>query len=82
VEAHKVVIYRGSHIFLNNRLTDGSEVSLTRWLPFTPQEDFWYSFLIEAVVEPRTRERLEGLDEMKNPMTASGIEPATFRLIA
>jgi hypothetical protein len=35
--------------FLGNRLTDGGEVvSLTCWLLFTPQEDSWYSFLIEA----------------------------------
>jgi hypothetical protein len=26
--------------------------------------------------------RLEGLDQLKNPMTSSGIEPATFRLVA
>jgi hypothetical protein len=37
--------------FLNNWLRDGSEVvSLTRWPPFTPQEESWYSFLLE--VEP------------------------------
>jgi hypothetical protein len=35
--------------FLDNRLTDGSEaVSLTRGSPFTPQEDSWYSFPLEA----------------------------------
>jgi hypothetical protein len=26
--------------------------------------------------------RLEGLGQLKNPMTSSGIEPATFRLVA
>jgi hypothetical protein len=26
--------------------------------------------------------RLEGLGQFKNPMTSSGIEPATFRLVA
>jgi hypothetical protein len=37
--------------FLDNRLTDGGEVvSLTRRSPFTPQEDSWYSFLLEAGV--------------------------------
>jgi hypothetical protein len=26
--------------------------------------------------------QLEGLGQLKNPMTSSGIEPATFRLVA
>jgi hypothetical protein len=35
--------------YLDNRLTDGGEVvSLTCRPPFTPQEDSWYSFLLEA----------------------------------
>jgi hypothetical protein len=35
--------------FVDNRLTDGGEVvSPTRLTPFTPQEDSWYSFLLEA----------------------------------
>jgi hypothetical protein len=34
--------------FLDNRLTDGGEVSRTSRLPFIPQEDSWYSFLLEA----------------------------------
>jgi hypothetical protein len=34
---------------LDNRLTDGGGVvSLIRWPPFVPQEDSWYSFLLEA----------------------------------
>jgi hypothetical protein len=34
---------------LDNQHTDGGKVlSLTRWPPFTPQEDSWYSFLLEA----------------------------------
>jgi hypothetical protein len=34
---------------LHSRLTDGGQVvSLTRRSPFTPQEDTWYSFLLEA----------------------------------
>jgi hypothetical protein len=44
---------RGSKHFLDNRLTDGGEViSLVRRPPFTPQEDFWYSFLLEAESTP------------------------------
>jgi hypothetical protein len=39
--------------FLHNRLTDGGEdVSLTHQPPFTPQEDSWYSFLLEAELTP------------------------------
>jgi hypothetical protein len=40
---------RGSPFSLDNRLTDGGKVvCFTHWLPFTPQEDSWYSFLLEA----------------------------------
>jgi hypothetical protein len=35
--------------FLDNPLTDGG---LTRRPPFTPQEDSWYSFLLEAEWTP------------------------------
>jgi hypothetical protein len=39
--------------FLDNRLTDGGEVvSLTRRPPFTPQEDSWYPFVLEAESTP------------------------------
>jgi hypothetical protein len=44
-----VVRHRGCPHFLDDRLTDGGEVvSLTRRPSFTPQEDSWYSFLLEA----------------------------------
>jgi hypothetical protein len=66
--------------FLDNRLTDGADVvSLTRRPPFIPREDSWYTFLLEA---PMVIVRLEGLGQLKNPMTSAGIEPATFRLVA
>jgi hypothetical protein len=32
--------------------------------------------------ESRVLVRLEGLGQLKNPMTSSGIEPATFWLVA
>jgi hypothetical protein len=39
--------------FLDNRLTDGGYiVSLTRRPPFIPQEDSWYTFLLEAESTP------------------------------
>jgi hypothetical protein len=46
-----------------------------------PQEGSWYSFLLEAESTPRAIMRLEGLGELKNPMT-SGIETVIFRLVA
>jgi hypothetical protein len=39
--------------FLDSRLTDGSEIfSPPLRQPFTPQEDFWYLFLLEAESTP------------------------------
>jgi hypothetical protein len=38
---------------LDNRLTVGGKVvNLTRRPLFTPQEDFWYSFLLEVESTP------------------------------
>jgi hypothetical protein len=34
--------------FLDNRLTDGDEVVSLTLRPAAPQEDSWYSFLLEA----------------------------------
>jgi hypothetical protein len=55
---------RDSHIFLENQLTDcGEVVSLThRQAVLYPQEDSWYTFLLEARVDPRAIVRLEVLD--------------------
>jgi hypothetical protein len=78
-EAHRNVRHRGSH-FLDNWLTDGSEVvSLMGWpAAFYLQKDFWYSVLLEAQSNPKGVTWLEQLEQMKNPMTSSGIEPTTF----
>jgi hypothetical protein len=51
---------------LDNRLTDGGEVvSLTRRpAVLYPEEDLWYSFLLEAQSTPRAIERLVGLGQL------------------
>jgi hypothetical protein len=69
-----VVRRRGTHIFVDNRLTNGGEVvSLMLQLPFTPQEDSWYSFLFEAIV------LLEGLGRIKKSNDLIGIRTCDFQ---
>jgi hypothetical protein len=46
VEAHRIVRRRGSHIFY----TIGSQMAVRS--AFYPQEDSWYSFLLEAESTP------------------------------
>jgi hypothetical protein len=50
--------------------------------PLSPQEDSWYSFLLEAESTPGAIVGLEGLGQFKNSINSSGIEPATFQLVA
>jgi hypothetical protein len=53
MEAHRIVRRRGPLNFLENRLTDGDE-ALQPYAPAAlyPQEDSWYSFLLEAESTP------------------------------
>jgi hypothetical protein len=37
---------------------------------------------VRGLVDPRAIVRLEGLRQMKNPVTSSGIAPVTFQLVA
>jgi hypothetical protein len=37
---------------------------------------------VRSLVDPRAIVRLEGLDQLRIPMTSSGIKPGTFRLVA
>jgi hypothetical protein len=83
MEAHRVVIRRDSHIVY----TTGSQMAV-RLLPYAPtalysQEDSWYSFLFGGWVNPRAIVRLKGLGQLQEKSySLSGIEPATFRLVA
>jgi hypothetical protein len=52
METHKVVRRRGSHTFLDSRLTDGGEVNLMSRPNVIAQEDSWYSFLLETESAP------------------------------
>jgi hypothetical protein len=72
----------GSHIFLVNQFIDGGVVvRLKHWLPFTPRK-FLVLISVRGWVDPRAIVWLEGLGQLKNPMTSSKIEPATFQLVA
>jgi hypothetical protein len=57
-----------------------------RWLdaPVThyTQEDSWYSFLLKRRINPGAIVQLEGLGQLKNPVTSLGNEPVTFWLVA
>jgi hypothetical protein len=64
---------------LDNRLTDGSEVSLTHRPPLTFRKITGSIFQLEV---ESTILRLEGLVQLMNPITSSGLEPTTFRLVA
>jgi hypothetical protein len=47
-----------------------------------PPGRFLVLISIRGLFDFRAIVRLEGLDQLKNPMTSSGIEPATFWLVA
>jgi len=53
-----------------------------RLAAFTPQEIFLVLISVRGGVNLRAIVQQEGLCQRKTPMTPSGIEPATFQLVA
>jgi hypothetical protein len=69
----------GSQISRQSAPEDGKVVSPTHRPPLPSRKYSCYSFLLEAT---RAILRPEGLCQWKITVTPSGIEPATFRLVA
>jgi hypothetical protein len=68
--------------FLDNRLTDGGDVSLTcRPAALYPQEESLVLISVRGCVHLRAILRLKELGQLKNPLISPGIERAAFRII-
>ena len=72
----------GSHISRQSAHGGGKVVSPRHQPPLFPRKYSWYSFLLEFESNLGPQCGRKNLCQWKNPMTPSGIEPATFRLIA
>jgi hypothetical protein len=67
---------------LQNRFTKDGEVSIRRRSPFPLPGRFLTLIFVRGWVDPRAIVRLKWLDTFRNQITSSGIEPATFQLVA
>jgi hypothetical protein len=81
MKAHRFVRRRGSHIFYTISSQMAVRLSVLPAGRSLPSRWFLVLISIRDWVKHRTIVRLEGLYQLKRPMT-SGIESATFRLVA
>jgi hypothetical protein len=81
MKAHRVVRRRGSHIFYTIGTQMAVRLSALRACRPLPPGRFLVLISVRRWIDPRAIVRLEGLGQLKNPMTSSGNEPVTFRLV-
>jgi hypothetical protein len=73
----------GSHISRQSDHECGKFVNHTHRLSLPPPRKYsWYTHFWQRMSQPRAIMRPEWFYQRKNPMTPSGIEPATFRRVA
>jgi hypothetical protein len=73
---------RDSHIFQTICSQMAVILSALRAGHSLPPGRFLQLSSVRGRVDPRAIVRLQGLGKLKNPITSSGIESATFRLLA